>query len=68
MVGFSSREKRELVHMLGRLRNQKRKKGLRVTFTDIEKAIWDLPAKQTIWGQINNFMTKLQGKKQLKDV
>lgn len=63
MVGFSTREKRELVRAIDRLRDQHRKLGKRVTFSDVKRTIWNLPPKESFWDRVNDLMARLQKKK-----
>lgn len=64
MLGFSRQRKMSLISELRRLRREKRLKGERVTFRDIEVMIWDLPPSRAerFFSYVNELLTRFQGK------
>jgi hypothetical protein len=64
MLGFSKARKMSLIAALRRLRKEKRLKGERLTFQDVESMIWDLPPSrfERVIQYINESLTKFQGK------
>lgn len=65
MQGFSHNNKLAVIHALRQLRRQKRSSGERLTYQDIEKAIWDLPVsrREKFFNYINEKISSWQGKK-----